>query len=98
MFGISTCRQQTIKRFSRGPEQKSASFCLPTPISARYSLSGPNTKPSVILFRRTTERRPEKQLALLLANLGGITEILDQGSIVIFEQARIRIRTLPIGE
>lgn len=54
-------------------------------------------KPSVIIFRKGSERRPEKQLALLLKNLLAIQDPLEEGSIVIFEQDRIRIRLLPIG-
>lgn len=53
-------------------------------------------EPSVILFRRSS-RRPDAQVALLLTNLPNIEQALKEGSIVILQDARIRVRSLPIG-
>ncbi len=54
-------------------------------------------KPSVILFRKGSERHPLRQIDLLQANL---TELviaqLETGCILIIEEARIRIRSLPL--
>jgi len=55
-------------------------------------------RPSVILFRRQRQRRPEQQLSLLLLNLPALRADLDSGAIVVFDQDRIRVRSLPIAE
>lgn len=53
-------------------------------------------KPSVVLFRGATPRRPPLQAALLLANLPGIEDDLNDGAIVVIEPGRVRVRPLPI--
>jgi predicted nuclease of predicted toxin-antitoxin system len=54
------------------------------------------SKPSMILLRHP-RKRPKLQLDLLLANLMAIQEVLEQGSIVVLEAERIRVRILPIN-
>ena len=53
-------------------------------------------KPSVILLRRSAQRRPTEQATLLLANLPMVEVDLKAGAVVVFEQTRVRVRRLPI--
>ncbi len=55
------------------------------------------SRPSVVLFRRGTPRRPDRQAALLIANLSILEPELDRGAIVALYDTRLRIRRLPIG-
>ena len=57
-----------------------------------------SAKPSVVIFRRSSGRRPGAQAKLLLDCLPDIHEALDLGSVVVIEETRLRIRRLPIGE
>jgi predicted nuclease of predicted toxin-antitoxin system len=56
------------------------------------------TAPSVILFRRSYPRRPERQAKLLIENLAALEEPLGRGCLAVIEQNRIRIRQFPIRE
>jgi predicted nuclease of predicted toxin-antitoxin system len=50
-----------------------------------------------VLFRHGTQRRPEPQAETLLTNLATIEPDLADGSIVVIEPDRIRVRALPLN-
>jgi predicted nuclease of predicted toxin-antitoxin system len=54
-------------------------------------------KPSVVIFRRGTDRSPDHQVELLLGVLPSVSESLDAGCVVVIEETRVRLRMLPIG-
>lgn len=55
--------------------------------------------PSVIIFRKGAERNPFTQMKLLNMNLvGKVEEALENGSIIIIEKNKLRIKSLPIHE
>ena len=54
-------------------------------------------RPSVLLFRRMSDRSARALLALLLANLDVVSAALEAGAVVVIEPDRVRVRRLPIG-
>lgn len=53
-------------------------------------------RPSLILFRWPALRRPPDQVRVILENLPNIQDYLEQGSVIVIEETRLRLRTLPI--
>ena len=82
--------------FAKAMEEDRILVSADTDFGTLLALWG-HSRPSVILFRRSTERRPSQQVDLILANLPGLRESLEKGSIVVFDQNRVRIRFLPIS-
>ena len=92
-FGVQSADDEVI--FDKASEDDRVILSADTDFATILALRS-EKKPSVVLFRRGTERRPEQQVRLLMSNLSAIKDDLEQGSIIVFEQNRIRVRSLPI--
>jgi predicted nuclease of predicted toxin-antitoxin system len=53
-------------------------------------------KPSNILFHHSFSHHPSDQATTLISNLTRLASAQEQGSLIVLEERRIRIRSLPI--
>jgi len=86
-----------LEVFRRAAEDERTIVSADTDFGALLALTRAS-KPSVVIFRRGANRRPARQVDLLLKNAAAIEAALREGAIVVFEDTRIRVRQLPIGD
>jgi predicted nuclease of predicted toxin-antitoxin system len=93
-YGLRAAADEVI--FERAKREDRILVSADTDFAALLALRA-ESRPSLILLRLVRDRRPERQADLLLANLPAVKEPLETGCVVVFDDARLRVRRLPVG-
>jgi len=93
-YGIQSAEDEMI--FLRAAQEGRVLVSADTDFGTLLSLRR-EVRPSIILFRKSSQRQPEAQHKLLIKNLPAIQSDLEKGCIAVIEESRLRIRSLPIG-
>jgi predicted nuclease of predicted toxin-antitoxin system len=92
-YGLQAASDEEI--FERAQQEQRVVVSADTDFGTLLALRRARS-PSVVLFRHGTQRRPAQQSEMLLANIATIERDLADGSIVVVEPDRIRVRELPL--
>lgn len=93
-YGIETAEDRVL--LDRAKSERRILISSDTDFGTLLAFSG-SAAPSVVLYRRKSQRHPSLQLKLLLENLPTISPSLIEGSMVVIEETRIRIHPLPFS-
>jgi len=93
-IGLGAAADSAI--FDRAADEDRIVISADTDFGTLLALRGAS-KPSIVVFRGATPKRPVDQVVLLLANLPQVEGDLLAGAIVVVEPTRVRVRSLPIA-
>lgn len=92
-IGMATSDDASI--FDRAATEDRTILSADTDFGTLLAERGTST-PSLVLWRRSQDRRAASVVAILLANLESVEAALTEGAIVVLQEERLRIRRLPL--
>ena len=92
-LGLQKAKDEEI--FQRALDENRIIISADTDFGTILAAMG-TAKPSVVIFRCLSPRRPKEQAKIFLEMLPKVWEELKAGAVVVIEDTRVRVRRLPI--